>query len=199
MTAVIWSPDNAASPLSGADKYVGAVAQGYDAKREDSPKWIAEQAIIESMLDGIPAGDWVLDIPVGTGRFLKAYAERGFQVWAADLSEDMLREAIDKAERMGLTNVRFVQGDIRNLSGLRDKSVDVSVMCRLTRWLSPEDCTKAMQELARVTRKRIIFTARVANHPYARPLSLFSVDGWWIVRDEAGYEEDYRIVAMEPA
>jgi hypothetical protein len=46
----------------------GAIAQNYDAKRENSPKWQTEQKIVESMLDGIADGDWVLDVPIGTGR-----------------------------------------------------------------------------------------------------------------------------------
>ena len=204
MTSILWSPDNAASPLSGAEKYVGLVAENYDAKREDSPKWIAEQAIIESMLDGIPAGDWVLDIPVGTGRFLKAYDERQFQVWAVDRSAKMLGLANDKAveQNLNLRAIRYVVGDIRDLSPMQNKSVDVSVACRITRWFSPEECRQAWAELARVTRKRIIFTTRIRHErvpEVARPLDLFAVPGWRIVRDEAGYEEDYRIVAMEPA
>ena len=54
----------------GAEKYVGQVAQGYDAKREQSPKWQIEQRVIEDMLSDLPAESVVLDCPVGTGRFL---------------------------------------------------------------------------------------------------------------------------------
>lgn len=205
-TTVEWLPGeplpaiDMSRPVNGADKYYGTVASGYDAKRESNPKWEAEQRIIESMLDGLPQGAWVLDCPVGTGRFLQAFIDRKYQVWAFDKSTDMLMRAQAKLPAQVVhRNIRFGQADVRSLP-LADGSVDLAVMCRLTRWLSPEDCTVAIHELARVTRKRIIFTARVANHPHARPYGLFAVDGWQIVRDEqTGDDEDLRVICVEPA
>lgn len=181
----------------GARKYTGAVAQGYNQKREETPKWQAEQEIVQDMLRDLPAGSWVLDAPCGTGRFFPFYEEQGFIVRGLDSSADMLAQATQMVtDKM---KFRFCQGDIR-ATGLHDKSVDASVMVRMTRWLSPEDCQKALRELQRVTRQRIIFTARVANHPYARPLELFEevLDGWKVSRNEAGYTEDYRIIMLEP-
>lgn len=183
---------------SGADKYHGAVAAEYDAKRDKSPKWIAEQRVVEDMLSDFAEGTVVLDVPCGTGRFLDFYRHKGFYVYAVDLSEDML--ALAQQKTFGDQRVRFVQGDVRDLNGLAAHTCDVSVMVRLTRWLSPDECAAALRELQRVTRKRIIFTARVRNHPHARPYELIesALDGWRIARDEAGYEEDYRIIALEP-
>lgn len=182
--------------LLGADKYVGAVAQGYDAKRENSDKWKIEQRIVEDMLSDLPSGDWVLDVPCGTGRFFPFYEKKGLLVKALDLSEDMLRQA---SERMK-DNVRLLRtGDARDTQ-LQDKSVDAAVMVRLTRWLSPEDCQRTMCEMQRVSCKRIIWTARVANHPHARPLKLFEdvLDGWHIVKNLPGSDLDYRVLCAEP-
>lgn len=192
----------------GPRKYVGPVATGYDAKREDSLKWKLEQAIIEGYLADLPEGSWVLDCPVGTGRFLPFYQENKFVVRGLDLSEDMLREAetkiVDKMRvRLGLGDVRDLKNEQQNpkFSVLADKSNDASIMCRLTRWLSPDDCVRAMAELQRVTRDRIIFTARVRNHPHARPYELFqsALNGWHIAKDEglAG-DENYRVIMLRP-
>lgn len=180
--------------LAGADKYIGAVAAGYDAKRAQSRKWLAEQRIVESMLDGLPAGAWIVDCPVGTGRFLPLYAERKYQVWGCDKSLDMLAQAAPKAGR----NVRLTHADILRGLPINDKSVDCAVMVRLSRWLSKDECRAAMAELGRVARRRIIFTARVRNHVHARPYELFALDGWHIVRDEEADGPDYRVIAMEP-
>ena len=68
MTASLMEYIPTQRPMEGAGKYYGAVASGYDAKRIENPKWQIEQAAIESMLDDLPKGSWVLDVPCGTGR-----------------------------------------------------------------------------------------------------------------------------------
>lgn len=204
----------------GAGKYHGRVAEGYDAKRINDPKWAIEQRVIEGMLSDMPAGTVVLDCPVGTGRFLDFYTAKGFTFIGADLSGDMLVQsalkiaadqaqveawvaACNKANVIMPLQVKgrgsLVNGDIRQI-GLQDKSVDVGVMVRLTRWLSPEDCQVAMRQLQRVCRQRIIWTARVANHRHARTVELFeaALDRWKITRNEAGVVLDYRILMAEP-
>lgn len=180
-----------------ARKYRGDVATGYDAKRETSPKWHAEDRIVKDMLKDLTTGDRVLDCPVGTGRFLPYYAERGFLVRALDISEDMLAEARKKIEEQ--TRFRFGIGDARRLD-CPDKSVDAALMIRLTRWLSPEDRTLALREMQRVARKKVIFTARVANHPHAYPYEDIktALYGWKIARDEPADGEDYRVIMLEP-
>jgi len=183
---------------SAAQKYHGAVAQGYDQKREDSDKWKIEQAAIEGFLGDLPKGDWVLDVPCGTGRFFKFYHDKGLLFYGLDVSADMLQIAAGKVvdpmkARLGQANVMATT--------LKDKSVDAAVMCRLTRWLSPEECQLAIKELQRVARKKIIFTARIANHPHARPLEIFeeALDGWKINRTADGYCPEYKIVELTPS
>ncbi len=186
-------------PLGGAEKYVGEIAKGYNAKRENDPKWTLEQTIIESMLDGLADGSWILDVPCGTGRFFKYYQEHKHIVRALDISADMIREAQKEVLPENDNRFRYALGDVRDTK-LEDKSVDASVMCRLTRWLSPEDCQLAWRELQRVTRQKIIFTARVRNHEHARTYELInsSLDGWKIARDETGVDVDYRVIELGP-
>lgn len=182
----------------GARKFQGGIAAGYDQKREDSPKWQIEQKIIEDMLDDLPKGSWVLDVPCGTGRFFEFYHRKGFAFRGIDLSEDMLRLAEQKV--VNKPSALLQAGDARKLP-LHDKVVDASVVCRLTRWLSPEDCRVMLREMQRVTRQRIVLTARVRNHPHARSYELIAsaLDGWAIHRDEAGADLDYRIIELRPA
>ena len=185
----------------GAGKYHGAIATGYDAKRESDPKWIIEQKIITSMLDDLPEGSLIFDCPVGTGRFLPFYIAKGFTFIGMDLSLDMLRQAGAKVQPLAdRATGELHQGDVRN-TGMADASVDVAVNCRITRWLSPQDCQTMIREMQRIARQRIIWTARVANHPHARSLELFeqALDGWTITRNEAGVDLDYRILMAEPA
>lgn len=182
----------------GARKYTGENAgQGYDAKRETTEKWQIEQKIICGMLANLPKGHWVLDVPCGTGRFFSYYHQQGLCFRGVDMSADQLAAASEKIKDP--MKARLMQADVRNLP-LDDKSVDASVMCRMTRWLSPEDCQIAFKELMRVTRDRIILTVRVANHPHERPVELFeSVCGedWDLAENKEGYCPDYRILMFK--
>lgn len=186
--------------MHGAGKYHGAIATGYDAKRESDPKWIIEQKIITGMLDDLPPETIVFDCPVGTGRFLPFYIEKGFHFIGMDMSLDMLMEAGRKVEPLKAQAVgELHQGDVRDTK-LADKSVDAVVNCRITRWLSPSDCQVMLKEMQRIARQRIIWTARVANHPHARTVELFeeALEGWAIVRNEPGVDLDYRIIQARP-
>ncbi len=188
---------------TGADKYHGAIAAGYDAKRESSPKWQIEQAIIESWLNELPAGTKILDVPAGTGRFFDCYQRNGHLVVAVDRSQDMLVQAGQKVRDAAL--FKFGTGDITNMNRLPDKLFDAAVSVRVTRWVigeyGPEGITLMLKELQRVASARIILTARIANHPYAVTLELIesALEGWRISRNEVGVDMDYRILMLEPS
>lgn len=192
----------AAPAASGSRKFVGDIATGYDAKREQTPKWQIEQRIIEGMLDDLPRGSLVFDCPIGTGRFVPFYAQKGFTLAGMDLQIDMLKLALSKGQAVGLSG-ELRPGDIR-ATGLQNKAVDVSVACRVTRWLigdhGPQGIIDALKELQRVTRHRIILTARVRNHRFAVSYELIksALDGWAIHRDETGVDLDYRIIELRP-
>ncbi len=183
--------------MRGAKKYVGAVATGYDAKRMNHQKWAVEQSIIEGWIDQMQEGSTVLDAPIGTGRFLSAYARRKLNVYGLDRSRDMMKEA-EKKLPSGF-DIEFRVGDVRDTK-LPDKSVDATLNIRITRWLTPDECQQMMREMQRVSRSAMIWTARVANHEHPRPRELFeqALDGWKITRDVAGYVPDYRIMYAEP-
>jgi SAM-dependent methyltransferase len=184
-------------PTSGADKYTGIVAQGYDAKRMADPKWVLEQRIIEAMLDDLPPSTRIIDAPCGTGRFFPFYQHKKFKVLGVDKQDDMINEAMKKITARDLFDIGT--GDILNM-GLPDNCTNVTVNCRITRWLSPEENQIMLREMQRMAIDRIIWTARIANHPHARSLELFEsvLDGWEIVYNEVGSDMDYRILQARP-
>jgi ubiquinone/menaquinone biosynthesis C-methylase UbiE len=195
-----------------SDKYFGEVATGYDAKRLEQPKWHVEQRIIERMLSDFPAGSWVVDAPCGTGRFFPLYEKKRFVVRGVDISPDMLKEAgskikeptaeVDGEKMWGWRIANIIESGL----GLEDSSVDVAVSCRFTRWVmgqyGPDGIKKLLGELQRVARAKVIFTARVENHPHCVPLSLIEesiAPGWAIHENAEGYEAAYRIICLGPA
>jgi hypothetical protein len=195
MTLMVYKGAGTA-PANGADKYYGDVAAGYDAKREDNPKWHAEQKAMADLLARFPAGSHILDIPVGTGRYFDIYRQRKFIVTGMDKSTDMLDQALTKIKPEDYIELHV--GDVRRLM-MQPKSVDIAVMSRLTRWLSPEECTLAASNLMEVARKAVIFTARIADHPKARPLSLFEVRPDWSITEQIACDgPNYLMVMMEP-
>lgn len=184
----------------GARKYTGKAAAGYDAKRENSQKWQEEDRIITDYLSTVTSGATVLDVPVGTGRFIPYCVSRQFDYWGVDVSIDMLDQAKKKIpDELAGARVRLAPGNILELHpGYFDGPFHTSMMIRLTRWLSPEECVHALRVLQALTTDRIIFTARVANHPHARPYELIdaALDGWKIYKDEPAGDENYRVIQL---
>ena len=60
-------------------QYRGGVAVEYDERRSSSDKWRREIEIIESIVAEFEEGLSILDVPMGTGRFLQCY-EKGFSI-----------------------------------------------------------------------------------------------------------------------
>ena len=189
-------------PGSGPRKYYDEVAKGYDEKRQDSPKWQEEDRIVKDFMATLKTGASVLDIPCGTGRFIP-YAElRKFHYTGVDISDDMLAESSKKIANPEETLVTLVRGSV--LSEPADNlenEFDCSLMIRLTRWLSPDECAVAMDTLMKVTKDdgRIIFTYR-EDGPHARPsemwLEILANTGWNFHKNDHAHEHSYRIAQL---
>lgn len=114
--------------MRGADVYHGATAQNYDASRKIKPKWINEINAVRDFLDAGP----VLDMPVGTGRFVALYRDKGLDFTGVDISDDMLSIALQKYPGM----------DARKGSAFdatfEDQSFATVVCIRFMEWLPLE-------------------------------------------------------------
>lgn len=138
--------------------YVGDVASKYDSVRDKEFKWISEQNIVRSYLSRVPKESTILDIPVGTGRFLEFYREFGLIPTGMDTSEDMLRQSRNKSAQIKvMTNLLY--SDIRNIEANND-SFEHTVCIRLLNHLGSDNIESAISELSRVTSKSIICGVR---------------------------------------
>ena len=95
----------------------------------------------------IPPGARVLDCAAGTGEFSLAAAGRASSVLCTDLSLPMLDRARRKAEKRGLTNIRFARRDVTALSD-REGSFDAVIAANVLHLLPEPE--KAVRELWRV-------------------------------------------------
>lgn len=147
-------------PVKNADTYYGHKAASYDAKRRDSRKWKEEYRLIERMVTEGP----VLDVPVGTGRFIPIYRAKGLAFEGADISSDMMAEAVTRygefpRRRCSIFSLPY-----------EDQSFATVVCVRMAWLLGPDECAQAMREIARVGRTCIVSTRPEGLMAIPRPI-----------------------------
>ncbi|WP_244975931.1 class I SAM-dependent methyltransferase [Nocardia huaxiensis] len=99
------------------------------------------------VLRDLPAGTEVLDVPCGGGIALDALpTDHGLHYVAADISPSMLERAEEKADRLGLTGIDFVEADILHLP-FSDGRFDIILSLNGLHCLP--DPAAAVRELAR--------------------------------------------------
>jgi len=142
------------------DTYYGSRAEDYLAKRHQQEYWHLEQKQIVKMLSQLPKGSSVLDVPFGTGRFVKDYLQNEFNVTGLDASEDMLKVA--KKELGELFNkINVSVGDATQLP-YPDQSFDYVVCIRfLTHIVNYEQARAVLREFRRITRNQLILQLRM--------------------------------------
>src|ERR1700753_3049987 len=74
---------------------------------------------------GITKGLSVLDLGSGDGTTAIPEARAGAQVTAIDIAGNLVKAGNERAQREGLSNCVFQQGDATNLAGVKDESFDL--------------------------------------------------------------------------
>jgi ubiquinone/menaquinone biosynthesis C-methylase UbiE len=152
----------------GYTKYGQPEAQEYERVRATEPLWAEENAAIARVI-GQRRPLRVLDVPVGTGRFLSLYPRQS-EVFGVDVSLFMLAEARQRAASVEGSHVHLLSGDAARLC-FADRAFDLTVCCRLLHLLPPRTMIATVAELARVTAVDVVvqvyapssFTRRLAN------------------------------------
>ena len=135
------------------NRYYSSRAKKYESTRVAQQSWHAEFGAMEKFADFLGENLAVLDVPVGTGRFFSIYESRSWRISGLDISQDMLREAQEKASNLQLGSPVILEGDARNLP-FGDQSVDVVVCFRfLQSIVNFGDAKRIIAEFARVSRK----------------------------------------------
>lgn len=129
-----------------ADSYYGARVRTYDADRCNSLRWAREQGAVADFVTEGP----VLDCPLGTGRYVGIYRDKGLPVFGADISDDMLCEALRKYPDLSTTKASIFE------LPYRDGAFATAVCTRMLDWLSPGEMQAAVAELRRVARTLVV-------------------------------------------
>jgi SAM-dependent methyltransferase len=129
-------------------------AATYDAERYESTEGRyfndLEIGILEEWLQP-RRGVKVLELPAGTGRIAVPLALKGATVVGGDISENMLRVALEKKARDGATHAHFAQVNGLGLP-FADDTFDAVTSFKLFHLIPDELKQKFIAEMARVTR-----------------------------------------------
>ena len=133
------------------DVFYGDFARDYEKRVSAQPLWAAQQAVFERLIEALPAGSSVLDVPFGTGRFADAYRRAGLEVLGLDSSPDMVAEA-RRLYPEAMAAFRIEIGDATKLP-FDDTSVDTVVCTRfLAGTVSFSTAKQVLAEFHRVVR-----------------------------------------------
>jgi SAM-dependent methyltransferase len=106
------------------------------------------EALVESL--GITPDLAILDLGAGDGTTAVPAARRGASVLGVDIAGNLVAAGNARAESLGLTNLRFEEGDASDLRGLDDDSFDL-VVSIFGAMFAPKPFDVA-REVVRVTR-----------------------------------------------
>jgi SAM-dependent methyltransferase len=138
--------------MSGQDEWGAAAEHWARAAEKDEVGASADAAVWMLKATGLQPGERVLEVAGGAGRVgLQAAAEVAPEgsVLCSDFSEEMVKVARERFERLGVSNIETRALDAQSLD-LGDGSFD-AVLCRFGYMLMP-DPLQALRESARVLR-----------------------------------------------
>ena len=120
-------------------------------------------ALVQSV--GIQPGMKVLDLGCGDGTTALPAANLGAEVLGVDIAANLVQAGNQRAREAGISNIRFVEGDASNLSGIENKSFD-RVVSIFGAMFAPKPFDVA-KEMVRVTKPggRITMGNWIPNDP----------------------------------
>jgi SAM-dependent methyltransferase len=114
---------------------------------------------------GVTEGLKVLDLGCGDGTTAVPEAQLGADVLGVDIASNLVEAGNERAKELGLSNLRFQEGDATDLSELDDEQFDL-VVSIFGAMFAPKPFDVA-SEMVRVTKPggRIVMGNWIPNHP----------------------------------
>ena len=128
-------------------------------------KWLERDRDILELAEPSP-DKTVLDLGSALGDVCFLLAPRVKEAIGVDASPRALELAQARARERGLANVRFVAGDVANLAGIRDASIDVAGAFDLLEHVDDETVRRMLRSLARVLKPAGVFVAYTPNREH---------------------------------
>ncbi|MFW5879567.1 MAG: class I SAM-dependent methyltransferase, partial [bacterium] len=147
--------DNTYVPLD--KRYFGNNALQYEKKRTSDEQWHQEDKAVENFIKTV-CPENLLDVPIGTGRFLPLYEKYKIKITGVDISSDMLISAKSKSKQLSYP-ISTQIGDIFSLPFSKD-SFDCVLCLRFLNWIAEEDMFKVLKQFREISKKHIIISLR---------------------------------------
>jgi SAM-dependent methyltransferase len=189
-----------------AKKYRGRKAETYEAIRTKQERWTIENTEVRRMLKKLRPIS-VLDMPVGTGRFLSLYDTLDVKrVIGVDVSDAMLLRAADKAKRCkNRKSITLVCKDVRKMKiGVSD----VTVCVRFLDLIDENAMRIVITKLLKLTTRAIICTIRfgpvyipksnTAEHDEQKFRALLNQYGWKVARAVPVFKQGWHVLLLKP-
>ena len=142
------------------DAYYGKTAYQYEEKRKVEDIWQYEQAIVKNLLNHIPDETTVLDLPIGTGRFVDFYLEKNMQVHGLEISKDMITAAEQNLGPL-FASCNVVIADATKKLPYTDNVFDAVVSFRFLKFFSYHVARNILREFHRVSRGKVILSMKL--------------------------------------
>ncbi len=120
------------------------------------------------MRELLPLHSSILDVPCGYGRFTHPLKSMGFRVTAADISIAMIKRTVGKS---GVSGVGL---DVQYLP-FKDRSFDATFSMRLFQHMDFDVFEESLKELARVSKKYVIFSFYRTNPFHTMERRIFGI------------------------
>jgi len=156
------------------DIYYGSRASNYVQQRESTEIWQTEQRVVADIVRELPPGQVVLDVPFGTGRFVRLYHENEMEVYGVEISPKMLEAARADLGDSHYQRCILHTGSAESLT-FPNHFFDLVVCFRFLQGIiSFGMARRVLEELRRVTKSNGIVVAelhtRNATAPLEKPL-----------------------------
>lgn len=193
---------------STSRKYHGRKAETYESVRTKQIRWGLENDEVRRMLEMVKPTT-VLDVPVGTGRFIPMYVYvKTKVVIGVDISDEMLNQAQEKATRAVRRNRIAIYLKNRDVLKMAIDPVDVSVCVRFLDLIEEDAMQKVMRKLMRCSTRAIICTIRLgptyipksntATHHAKRFFTLIKKHGWKVSIATPVFTQGWYIFLLKP-
>lgn len=181
-------------------KYRGSMARNYDTKRKKQQRWDAENAAVESMVEDLKRGTTLLDAPMGTGRFLSLWKQKGFKFSGVDSSDEMIELAVKKGWPRGSASVL-------RLDEPSKLSADVVVCVRFFDLIDEKGLYAVLDNLNKIAKRRIVCTIRfgvkyepksnTAEHDEKKFTGWLKRRGWQVTRRVPVFNAGWHVLQLD--